>query len=1425
MKTSKKLLSLFLSLVMIITSCSVGFTAFAADGNNTDSNNNYWKDDTTAAAAFESVDALLNMLVQGVLKDTLEDKNIVNPVTSETTLSDVVQGASPMIIQLVAETLANIDLLSILSGLLPEGTTLPDFGLTKTEFLLREDRIGDKYNKNRDYYNKWYEPLDKKDDDLLSFYALYGICEEHKDDGGELGAYCTETLEKLDALYASITEPVLKPESLTDEDLSNKFLDAVVSETGLDTTAAVLNDYKTATYQGKALADYTVDDIKATDAAYHLDYYNNVLAKLGKPEIADLAELLYYARSSFEKYNLVYDLYFKLVSEAGGSIDTSALGVSSGTADEVAAAYLDSENAAAAAAGEPSAFKYEFNKSSFIICLSLWKGDAHDESAFNEYFKAFTFNQLLYEPQGDDMSSLSATGDVVNGYFRELTKALATEAGLETDGLEITDSQLLSLITAATDGKWGSKKQPMNFFNRYLDGDDNVLSGPATDYLKALAAKNEDAIIDFIKQLDGGNVLALRAYSFTDSEQSYFDRGGYSGCIDRINAMVYSQELINELMWESKAKTMANQNVTSAVNVYEFFCEYIANEQGEEPEIDTDPYEPYTGKIYHYSDYAIPDSLIVKVADYSLNKVLVLLKMELIEQFLDSYIDTSIDLYDKLYGIWQKLYDAPTETVFELLPTLVILVDELVLPLLIRDESAGTDFIFGVLAGILLGDHFAVNGSGAEGNPTDSKIGIKNFAFDLNKVLPSVLHWVTGDCDGAVAILDNTFWTDIEGTDADGEDTIFHYNHHVPMFTGIYIADKVVAASTTPAELMKNIAGLIGGSTAETLQKDWLVELVGSVLVNLRTAVDDYLDLHSDVKRYAIAVDDVTGEPTTYVLQSGLNYLSVSLPYLIDQLGKNFNTRNNVDSDWAFVYDGKIQMKNVTISLGDKKDKVNEFINVHFQRFKNFALKGSGATPADIIAQFIDLLIGNWVNGLLDFLNDNIMDNNADNLFIGRLPLAQGLLEALGGFSDTSIISDALNGLFQLKRCDDASFTLTERETTKFVGLSNESALFLINNIMFVKNGEVRGLIPFIQGLTAEEKTASSTTETSTTETASSEPSPLLTLSVKKSKASTTDYDRLLTDENKAAAQVLIDILDELLSSLLENTSLNGFDLDSTENLLSGAVTLFAAYFGAQNTNDLLKLLNNYLFYVVGEQVHYPSSRGDIGNDPTSDGNVDVKKVYTSANLSNLVIQTYSFLENIVDYFFYKNNGKGILGVKDPNELVADALYGIVSPDAVAMRLTKDYADTAKILKKKDYHNWNSFKVEITALDDAGYEYNTHDFLKYGFSKGDKDAFYKALGESFNGVAALLGALFATSYTNAKRSGNLYSTVLHPLLSTLAESVGAKAPMSVADYNKAYAEKNYGKTLVDGIILPIGNILAPLYDKPFTFIVNLLFRG
>lgn len=55
MKTGKKLLSLFLAVVMMVTTCSVGFTAFAANRDN-----GIWKDSTSAKSTFDALTELVD---------------------------------------------------------------------------------------------------------------------------------------------------------------------------------------------------------------------------------------------------------------------------------------------------------------------------------------------------------------------------------------------------------------------------------------------------------------------------------------------------------------------------------------------------------------------------------------------------------------------------------------------------------------------------------------------------------------------------------------------------------------------------------------------------------------------------------------------------------------------------------------------------------------------------------------------------------------------------------------------------------------------------------------------------------------------------------------------------------------------------------------------------------------------------------------------------------------------------------------------------------------------------------------------------------------------------------------------------------------------------------------------------------------------
>ena len=61
MRTSKKLLSFFLAVVMVITTCSVGFTAFAKDYDS------MWKNSADKQAAFDTLNDLVSEYVPSLI--------------------------------------------------------------------------------------------------------------------------------------------------------------------------------------------------------------------------------------------------------------------------------------------------------------------------------------------------------------------------------------------------------------------------------------------------------------------------------------------------------------------------------------------------------------------------------------------------------------------------------------------------------------------------------------------------------------------------------------------------------------------------------------------------------------------------------------------------------------------------------------------------------------------------------------------------------------------------------------------------------------------------------------------------------------------------------------------------------------------------------------------------------------------------------------------------------------------------------------------------------------------------------------------------------------------------------------------------------------------------------------------------------------
>ena len=1334
MKTSKKLLSLFLALVMVITSCSVGITAFAADGNKTDANNAYWNDGTDAAAAFGALNSLTDAYVPELLnipavKNILEN-TLGMEVTDETTISDVVAGASPFIMNLLGGAVNKSDVL---------GTT----------------------SKIDEYY---YSYLDGDGTDQISFYTLYAFCAQNQGADGELGDYCRATLPKLQALLAEFGDAVTQ--------FGNKMgvaPDAVMNTYGPYLPSDELS--KTEVYNldinGTKLSEVAPDE----NVQFMMDYINAMLQAYGSNVRAEnTADVVYLMSTSEGSLQIGLATYFGLAISGGATVTDAAVG---GTGNEIT---WDNYKTVLGAIYPLSAFCADSS-----IDYDALSDD--EKTVANEHYEA-ALAGMLYEI----VMPSSNTGSAQDSpYYEEMCIGLMKYIGIFGDveqtvkDAKITDAQFSEFCRHLKEdlSLTGYDEKAIT---DYLNSDACPFSALATKYFLGYMtdSQSRDIVSEFF-ELCLTNPTAAKNYVLEDNDYHtvyLFNKGkdgsGPLGIIDRLNAMMASEMLVDKFGAEIV------QNIRDGA-VPDIAAEWFINYK-----FGVRPLIPDTYK--YTDDIKIKDNLMVGAVNATLNGLLAQYLDPndtiggIINSVLDGLLETKIELYKAdgtgvLNDIWLKLFNDPVEEIFNLLPTLTILVDELIVPILLNTEG---DKYNGFLYDLLCtGDGILAPYTQDAGNDA---IGLGTLNIDLNKAVPSILSWLVGEEDAAYAIV--------------GHYTGATYNNDVPKFLNIYVADKALYG----AHLNGGLAKVLKKNESFQGDNEWIAKAIDEAVTEIATfalqAVNDYLAANAGDKRY-----DSEGTVT----QSGLNNIFVALPELLNQIGQNYKAKYNLAaSDWQYTYDGKIETITKSTTGGDKQQKQNNTL----QDFKNLATSND---PQAILGNFVDIFIGNWINGLLDILNDTISDEN--NMISQCFPLVQGLLDALGGFGEKSVITDVFNGLFQLKRSDTASFSMSQQPKTKFVGFSNASGFFLLSNIQYEDAaGKIKGLIPFISTLIKPTDTKADYQ----TGRAFKDASPKLANSSKaKKSAAGTDYSKLLTKKNVKAAQKLVDALDTMLASLLDNTSVNGFDVNSTENIIWSAATFATAYIGHENTNDILTLVNNYLYYVTGESRTNKSTDGKIGIRPKN-GKVNASKVYTPAQLSNLVIQTYSLLENIVDYLFY-NSESGLLNQRDPNMLVADALYGIISPDAVGVRLSNDYSATANVLFDKDHHNWNSFKVEVTAAEYAekGYAKN---YLKFNFAKGDKAAFYDAMGESLSGVAAIIGALLTKTYTDAQHSDNYYSAILHPVMTSIANATGAKGVMSPAAFNNATAPQQ----LIKGIITPVASVLDQIYDAPASFVLNLV---
>ncbi|WP_178668493.1 hypothetical protein [uncultured Eubacterium sp.] len=1464
-KASKKLLSFFLAVVMVVTSCSVGFTAFAEEPQET-----YWNDVTEADEAFDAIGEIVNIALPLILGiDTGNGKtvgqllNMTDEQIKSATLQTVIEKASPLLGGLLGVSITP-DLKEFIIGH-PEITGINSTGSYKVPDPNDPKKTITKKCKTwQDKYYSYFSYLNEPSKDgAPTFIELYTFCENNMDSSNdEVKEYCTRAIESLNALLKKAVEAeqayddgnllfetfmkalvpkVLNsnaknytdgvaltfPVSISASDIGAKELSANVNVTNpSDTTdkyvipkgVAIDDLTKSETYTNaklkdasgiiQAAIDYADKQLKAIGVnknittlseavVYYYGYPSGKDSGNGKGPVSVTNGFLLHpynsgifgGRTGINYYTAVK--YIQLAEKGGKCISTSRIDGTEALTSSNYEAVLKNCITALRDSGDPRYADYQEGVNEYYFFAKAVFDCLNDTNSKVVEMQTSTSaaNNVKLETLGSTSYDAINIANLIDaGVYPDIESAKKA-----IEKAKITEDQFDKIIDKAVSlSKAGkSDKDVQDGVRNYITSSELGLSNEAKyffgTYYGTIGTEFRDFVTNISKfqDLDGkpytreqylekakswktfpGSTASKLMYASTDGKEL--------NPVDWFNLIVSG--VVTNLAFGVGGTTNTSTAVLAVSSpIYDHEEILRANSVKKALETVSYNYEDFkmspTVKAYYDDKYAedsinaVNDALntVVKGAldpSTELGGIISTAISGLMESTIVLYNDQNTGLVN---NIWLKLYEAPMETVFNILPVLVILIEEVVSPMLINGEG---DERYRALDAILenLGISLTAQPNPGQYELLNTDLGIVMASFDLNKILPGLLAYLKGDIAKAKEIC-GTYDDFLNGEcKIDKESYKDKVNGEAIMLLGVYKVDKALAGLDLRAEL---------GKKMDATAADGVYELIMEIVGFAYDAVTEYLaeceadPTHKDY-RYSPHTDG-----DCVVTQRGLNNIAISLPRLIDKIGKKFIAKYNVSSDWAFVYQGKLDLtKEKSFRNGIT---VTQYYNAPLEAFKEKAVYDDAKkNAAEVLDLFMEAFTGSWINALLDIVNDTV---STSNKLTDNLALIAGLLDSLGGIGEKSILTDVFNGLFDLTRQDEASFTFEVQNPTKgFVGLSKQSGYFLISNIVF--DSGKRGIIPLVKSVINAPKygpasSGSSSSNTTTTETKK----PTLVTSSKMNKKY--DASEVLTKKNVGVADALLEKLDKILASLLDNASLNDFVLNSNENILAGVLTAVSNYIGEKNTNALLNLLDSYL---------------QVFDTTAKDGKVDASEVYTSKNLSNIVINTYKLIEAIALRLLYSETG--VLTNGDPNHVILGAITGLISPDALSVRVS---AHPARDLAGKA--SWN----EVREID-------------FDVSSGNKEEFYDALGESLSTVAAVLGAVLTYSYTDSSKKDNLYSGVLEPVLSAVAKHTGASGVLAPDSFNSLDGHDQ----LIKGILTPLANILSQFYKAPASFLVNLV---
>lgn len=1394
MKTSKRLLSFFLAVVMVITTCSVGFVAFAADPDQS-------------------------------IFTVPKDENEAIEFTYDG-LNALVDEYAPVLIEALRETLegiegANIDVDAILAADEPINELLAQLspwlmGLIGDTGASAESVLGSGYDV---FSNTRYSYLEG-DGSGMSFWSLYAFCNEHQDDGGTIGEFSSETFGKLSELlnaYSS-AETSLDTSLATVDNALRTLLGstgyaAFYSDGSTQYYAISYNDTSDPNYNsaianvvnsgftslpaskaniGKVLCvngttlgqltaaieangnvyDSTIPGAAADQAPIDFNpfieyttYYAKKAFIIGQDETLSLLDAIYYYYNQH-----ITDLTPQIIASLYANIDYESIIASQiGTRED----YDTDEQ-----------YQEAYNNAYSALTIGF-----DNQYVLDQYFAQMVWTDPESPPTMGDLADITIQfspqsywlDDCLDSYPMDSSfpnTMLGFSVGCTEENAYLFDgiyeSAFLFWSTGMLPGDGDASSKPWygysasklfvdcGLFDSYQSIYDAVGESKLDDtewtQLKELLLANPNVVTaaDFARLVESSTeitnqVLKNCAYSMHSnilSELRAWTPGQPLGTrmqdfANFIDANFYTSYVSRE--FRNETGTVLNSDYTEAT-VELFKTEYVASS------ITT---------TYSFSEYAPEPEVAIEIVNTLINGYLEQyldpdapalfpgLIEQNISQILNNLLTTQVDLLDELRDIYLRLANDPIETLFEMLPLLVVLLDEVVVPILFNTPATDTDpedTFYGVanLLLLFLGDYSQDGGS---------DIGIGQLGWNLNDLVPTLLHWLNGDNDYTYTYYNRT----------DNGDGTYTYNEPTTGANGTKYDDNGDPTGLVPVILnIYYVDSFLANASIKDLADGAAEESVTTLVTFATEAVDEYVAEHGDdVKSYKFDT------PTT----KGLNNLLVSIPSIIDIMGTKFMEKYNVDSDWRFFDEGR----------WDTDDDGCRY-NVVVQNFKDLT---NGGSAEDVLSTFVDMFINNWFNAITDFLNDVVSDK--DNDITSNIPIVTSLLNAADLFGEKSVLTDLLNGFFLFTRSDDYSFTF-ETQKNGYVGLDTLNAYFLLINLD--KIVEI-----FTNIVNANQDTGSGDTGTdtgnpdtgedtgNTGDTSSGDSGesgggfdissilgPIL-------EAINSAHSIANDSENIEGANDLIDALDSLLSALLSNGYMNGYQLDQVDGILSGVATFLVNHFGEDKADEVWYLVTEYL-----KVLNAGSANEDGSANADANGPVDPKKVYTEENLSNIVTQTYVLIESLI------NDKLVVAG--DEHHLINSTVNGIISPSAIAVNSDSIDQDIM------EYFSWSDLSASSYATD-----------LGYNFSKGDKEAFYENLIDSLGVIPSVLGVLLVDA--------GMYDNVLSPVFGTICNAMGVS-------YTATLPEDATGEDAVYAVLETVSNVLGSFLNAPVSGLLGLV---